>query len=1502
MNYLLLLLVLSCSTLSAWAQTNNCQNIPWTSTAPAGTLSPSLVEVRLPAGIHQKVNYSVDETRIQFRLGLEENGVFPYGKGDSFALNITLTANIKDAAGNLLEAVNGTLQLSENKSEAIYQVVLNGLTYLESIDPYNLGTSTTLYVVDDITINYNFNGQTATPTWSYLQNTIQFTICQEMDIRSDVGGTSNGFTELQSTVLGLATQPMGMPYYQFEWAAESQVAGLLDRSTYVPHYEFQLLKLENTLLDAANRNDEKHIKTVVNWDNALSFVLPAKQVQYQGHYRLLFRPSEGTGYYLWRVRPMGNYFEGGVAQNQNWGAWSDPLYPVSNGILELQVPSSFDCFYYQDKDQNDNYLYNRLFTEDGQVYESMTYADKLLRPRQSQTYLPHDSTNAQGQTVVGQTLYDHLGRSSISVIPVPVDGYMNGYKKEFVTKDNGELYRLEDYGVDGTIYNPATISDTGAYQYYSENNTQDLTVPSAEGYPFTRTIYSNDGLNRVREQSGIGKQHMVGPRSAGRGRTTTTDVQVGVTDAELVSIFGLEAPHPDHVVKQVVTDPNGTNSVTYTSKSGKTLATALSEPYEPNNNDYPLLPLDQSNANEIRINETMGLGNLTAGVFVNTKTILLTQLVNTMTISYQAPGCSGAGDSDLPACLVSAFAGCNYTVELTVRGETTDSSVQAPYYFTEMQQVSGCNVYAFTSLSNLPAGTYSIEKRVSIDSNNLNTLINDYQGMVEGQMSNYMTLLEALLNQVNQPSDWARIDSAVTDVNLYLNSNRDAAAQVILAAALNSRFNNAFQNFDFTLLNAASGGFGEVVLGMTYEGGLDSLQTGFTDRELDQLLLVVQNCEGDSTDISTNITQLKIPFSFGQNAPYNYQPLAATLGDVAYDYPPFVEYFVDRVGGALYDSTQYTAILDSVFGGYQYWDFSTINTPQLRPIDGQFIVEYRLAALQNDTNKLKVLNANQFNRMVWHMLNDEYYLGQVRHENGLYEYYVDSTNTWLPYLADRASLETTQYTPDELTDCWKGLIGAYEEMVKQQDAFSFDSLDLDDLVDDSDGDFNDDLVRNIPWVIRFFFGNKLDDALQNTSTQNSSGVQPFDNIAVSPLHLPSQFLACTGTRYARLINQTTESAARTLATNTSVHSSANLAFNTYDVPLLGDNTSLRQSVSVASTGYVQGIYTVPGYSDEVAEYYGVGERLDFTVNMDQHTIAALPYVQNPVFAFKYYEYWVRPTGYPHPWDGEENSAGNQTLDLDDIDRPYSCIACEQTYAYEEDLDNNSCGYSTIGHDRWNAARRANFFNCILNISTTYPFPGNAAVIDDHTIRIDALCTSSTTYLQAQIDTMQADCQVACEERRAEFRREVIDMFERACWNIGDCTDNNNSYVSLAEIETVVDRMVLECRRQCDSSVLDVPTLVPASCTSTLPGMNTGLVVEYCDVPNLGVCLLRLQQIAKYWHLELYIDAPTGVVCPTNGWTAPQPDPTDAQDCVPVAGGAVDPNNNRTPVQQLIIPN
>lgn len=1525
MKFYLSLLFLVLVITNTLGQHSECQPLGWT-----GDQVYADVPIEIPSNIHSLVNYKLSNTQVNIRVAIEENGVFPYGNGDEFELEFYLNGQMLNHTGVPIAATNFSerIVLSETQPEAVYNLNIPKPQILNpgSPNPYSLN-SNVIYALDDLTISgVSISGNRIPLELQNIQasTNIIVEVCYELDLGVDVGwGGSTSFFMLESNIQSIPQLIPNSSYYKFEWRANSPPNAINPHNflgnVYNPHYEFQLLKLENTLLEQEDRMNEKHIKTVVDWSKALSFIIPEEKLIDNGNYKLKFRPSEGEGYYLWRVRPIGNYYDGGLGQNLNWGEWSDDGYPLDiQGHTELTVPSSFDCFYFTDPDINDNYIYSRTFTEDGQVYENMTYADKLLRPRQTQEYLP-----AEGKTIIGQTLYDHLGRSSISVMPVPVDGYMNGYRKSHVkSATTNELYKLEDYATDNKLYDPATVSNVGDHSYYSNNN-PNQTIPDAQGYPFTRSIYSNDGLNRVMEQSGVGKTHMVGRRADGRGRTTTTDIQVGVEDAELVSIFGVEAPNPANVTKKIVTDPNGTTSITYTSKSGKTLATALSEPYDPDG-DYPLESIhDPANSNPkinvLQLSEELNLGEFENDRFVNSKSLVLSQAVPNFQINYLAPGCSGGG-TGLPQCLGNSP--CSYEVTVTINkvltmGNDPDwTTLSNPEKFkievfkNTLPIVSGCTpisvIPSGTNL-NLGKGTYEVIKEVKVLGNTISTTIDSYIDETETQVLAYMDLIGILLDQVKTDNDWTDVGLAVGHIKTYLTpgQSRTTIEQNTLSTALDNIFPTAFANFDFTKLSSPVGFPDEIVVDIIYGNGLLSSVDG---AEVDEIKLVLQKCDGTSSEISSEIQKKKRALNLTQNAPYYYAPDDGS--NIDYDFPPFVEYFLAN-GGLELDPADFNAY----FNGYKYWNWDNSAWEQM---DASFLTKYvtALNAVPVDEGALKILNANQFNRMIWHMLNDEYYPESVKFDNVMgsltqnkYIYFdptaSSNTGAWLELdAATLASLREAQYEVNDLVDCWVQMVSIFSKLLDNQNAISMPS-DLDASVDDEggSGSYLDEMNNNIPWIIKFLFGNKLNQSMTNDTNgnpPNNNGAQPvFTNLPLSPTHLPQNFLECAGVKYARLIDETSESLARNhINTHPQHNPVASLAFNTFDIPLLnGTQTSLLNS------GYQQtvagSLVTIPGYSDEIAEYYG--ERMGFPANHEDHIISALPFIQNPVFAFKYYEYWGRnnPNTLTHPWNGiswtdPSNILNTQTLSLSNLDKPFSCLTCEAAYGYSES-PTNACNTSTGDHYEWTPEQRKRFFACILDIQNNWrmAYPEGATIINSNTISIDnSNCTSTDTAITSEINDMIASCETTCEDRRNEFREEVVEMFRRACWGVGNCPNQTTNYITALEVEAVVDQLVLECKGQCN---ITVPPITRAVCVHQFGNVN----IQYCSVPVLDECEMLLKNISEYWKIELHIDPPSGITCEGNEWDTPEPLATDLEACS--STGAANSTINQTKVINVPVP-
>jgi hypothetical protein len=367
-------------------------------------------------------------------------------------------------------------------------------------------------------------------------------------------------------------------------------------------YHLQLLRLYNTNENTAV--NEENITTRPEWRNALEMEIVS--VGSTGTKSASITVGEGTGYYSFRIRPYSQYFEGGVADSRNWGAWSAHLAETV-----IQLPDATQAklyFFYTDPDDHRNWAFNRVFTEENRVKETMTFGTGLQQVKQTHTYLP-----SQDVTLVTQTVLDYTGRPALVSIPVPLEGRESGYVENFMRAAGSELYQARHFDKDENANNPALVDQTApGFSYYDGS---DSTISSAEGYPYKRTRFYNDGTGRVKEESGIGKRHMIGNQAEGKGRTARF-FYASPSDSELVSLFGDEAPNSESVIKTITVDPNNTASVSYISKEGKTIATSLSF-YE--TGDDNLLPLDNEQAMVRQVNDTIRSSSKTANGFISTK-------------------------------------------------------------------------------------------------------------------------------------------------------------------------------------------------------------------------------------------------------------------------------------------------------------------------------------------------------------------------------------------------------------------------------------------------------------------------------------------------------------------------------------------------------------------------------------------------------------------------------------------------------------------------------------------------------------------------------------------------------------------------------------------------------------------------------------------------------------------------------------------------------------------
>lgn len=373
-----------------------------------------------------------------------------------------------------------------------------------------------------------------------------------------------------------------------------------------PNYEFQLARTYDESVDP-------------DWNEALTLYT-------EGSTRLAVTMAEGTDIYQWRVRAIGNK-PGGITNPDNWSAssWATATFGYTLPVSEA----------------NRNWIYSRTFTEGNKVSEQLTYANELQQISQQQTRI-------QGidQVVASQTIQDHVGRNAVTSLPIPVAGvsklgYING-----LLQSSGQTYNATHF--DENIYAPHPATDLGGY-YSGSDITINQGVPSAGGFPYTRTVFAKDGTGRVLEQSGVGYEHSlrdVGSRPARTVRTFYTDPAEG----ELVALFGREAPDVNSVEKITTFDANSTASISYRTKDGKVIATALAVAAQ----GGALAPLPGSNRRiSDRITQKVQQG---AHTIVSRKNLLFTEIKD-VDINY----------SITPATLQEMCSGqsktCQYMVE-----------------------------------------------------------------------------------------------------------------------------------------------------------------------------------------------------------------------------------------------------------------------------------------------------------------------------------------------------------------------------------------------------------------------------------------------------------------------------------------------------------------------------------------------------------------------------------------------------------------------------------------------------------------------------------------------------------------------------------------------------------------------------------------------------------------------------------------------------------------------
>ncbi len=1255
-------------------------------------------------------------------------------------------------------------------------------------------------------------------------------------------------------------------------------------SSPLDYYQLQVLRLYNT--KEATAETENNITAQLDWNKAMSFEGKALQGDAAGQKYFRLSISEGTGIYALRVRAIGNYYPGGPADSRNWGTWS--RYEADGTVIELNSASPLPYFFFKDPEEDKNWIYSRIFTENSRIKETISYADVLLNARQAQTYLP-----SQDVTLVTQTVLDHSGRPALTSIPVPLPGRAQGYREGFMkAKGKDTPYSAADFDTEANYLSP---SPTAPFDYYTNN--EDKSIPNAMGHGYTRTLFYNDALGRVREQSGVGETHKIGGK-------TTRYLYATASDDELIALFGDEAPTGESVVKTTTIDPNGVASVTYTSKEGNVIATALTTSDDNGNLDG----LDEEGSiNTLRVKDRIRTNIKIPEGFEASKRFSVAR-PDTLSLDYRM-SCT-----EFEQLCQIATLDCKFSIRIELLRLDDQGEVESNNLLMEQELgavpctgVDGKQYKQVQGPNDIPLdpGVYLLRKRLFAGDPELATRDNSEEINKQVKpIANLVALwLESIENTIEQ-KDFYRsllaLSTALSDKKLgdFNNSPRQSTFPVV---GLNQSF-----------IDAVDGRKNDSDYSLTIFPADFDESTIAEGKQPSDFLLVTPCCP-----ITIPIDWIPEPdLSVAEPEDGNDNDILSPVNtrllvDPEAVDPPVKEFSPDFEGHmiAFFEECEIPGIMDKIYSEYMPgWE-----------------------------------KKGTFNLMVYHMLNDKYRTG------------------------NKDNLEpqgTVQYQAEELLNCWNAQLSQLKDELCGQ--FDFDAakgpLNISSAYDEKHSEANgeekethdnifDKSFEKTFFLIKWLVKKKLSKKMRELQTDG--GPSGENSIEPQPerFHLVKGFLECSGQKFAKII---TPFDAEPLPSDVDTEGgfSYTRAIPKGKVPVqLNQMTYDDYFITAKPEGLAVPKETAHRYSyipisDWDPKKY-VSEEV-FKVNEHDKLVSTgtyryvatpeslFPYIKNPIYAFKYFEYthvadpnyqlmeqnmcYADPNdcyrldadglillknGQPvkvpcctsstsPQWDSPGCYADTEYYNTITPDIVGYALNHEGTPAklVVDDFCNNGrvrCPYTKEG---WGAGERFYFYRLLQayvipndpdwakapkfdldceDLNTphewfTYEGPldeqqdkgypdlaheGTKALYPEAQYYYTRLTFPEDEgrvtfkYIELQIEEQLIACREGCEERRIDFEQELMAMLERRCYVIDGCRTEDcdtHNVIPKADIDLMVQGIVEACMSQCRLSTFacevtqcrdaDLPRTTLGSPTSSFNldyGVG-GFTDDFCE-PN-----------------------------------------------------------------------
>lgn len=1231
-----------------------------------------------------------------------------------------------------------------------------------------------------------------------------------------------------------------------------------------PNYELQILRLYNT--DPTKTTDQTTISFNIDWSKAL-------KIETQSYKKTLdLTIMEGTGYYVWRVRPLGTFYEGGIANQENFGNWStaiaDGYTQELNSSIALSDPK---FFYYTDTEENLNWMYSRVFTEGDRegngvrVSEGVTYADPLMRMRQTQAYNSEDKT-----VLTSQTIPDYSGRPSLSTLPVPISATQGlpGYKSELVQNLTGSLYTAKDFDVDNIFNNPSKIKDDGtAFKYYNGNQVDG--VGSTEGYSFSRTIFKPDGTGRVRESSGIGKVHALGERTSTSGRTTLMFYS-SPSDEELVRVFGDEAPLAESVIKTVTVDPNDVVGVIYTSKEGKTIASAMIS-----NETENLLPINTSGAsNEFEVTNSTGQSVLDGQAYQSTKRLAiwedkevkisytaldpascvscnlvvnfyLIDLDNDKVYLSDANGNSGIGNVVEPFKLTSAdFVAGN----LQFPSSWSWVSEEGDFVPTNLA-ITGSNYNTFT----LTRGEYLIVKRVfsSNPEDFIETQVQDIAGATEA----ILTAIADKMILVTNEETHAVFETFMNDLTVLLSAAiRDENAIKTLLGLPPSATIPA--DFQLSYSSNAGNEMGEITLSNSSScAGCPDMKIPVPKPDVCAICEATE-AEGFSFDGINSIREAASPADLAiGGSSWNQIYNLVLNGGSSTEGDGFISYLLSNelVQAAGSDAQ---LLLNEVAPGFTFKSLAYMITNMLvsKYYTGQTIIynDEPYVAQEDEGGKLRFVSATG-------ELTSDFTLGTK--------------------VAD-LELDFNYSSCKQLYSCWIQAV----DLLKLFD-FEDDINVMDEYNDRSEGgsseDEYDDEENQEDAEDKGAFQGLLDFIISLKMRKfNNSDEGTLSNAQLEALvSFPNVFLNCAGNSFYGIIDDNTDS---------------NKDFPDYFLdPLntIGDDLGIPDLISLNEIAYID----IPDFEIKAPILIEVSSEIPQPFMLDCSTcnpalgeteILAYPYILKPEWMFKYFVY--NAFGFNGSTTAIDDANRFVVTQMDvELSTCYSNPYATCTNSGLKPCAGTPCYYT---HESWSSAQRLNFYQ---NIRGADKCPAQSCDPLDVDNLNDAVALTKEKLLELANAEVQ-EAEHICLSRYNEFKTTILTELSKSCYEVVDCITTTSPLweVSEANVNDMTQKVVDACVSNVNQVRIHIDPTTYATSLGYGPDPNSELPYSvivgcnwinssgYCkskttlDIQYFAACDQKILDQANFWTFELKLPIAPGIDpinCPSYGtkeWSPP----------------------------------